>query len=58
MDRFNVISLVGEGSFGRVYKAIEISSKSIVALKIISKVIIWKLYILKFNLIALFFLVV
>lgn len=38
MDKYNVISLLGEGSFGRVYKAKRISDSTVVALKVISKV--------------------
>lgn len=38
MNKYEVISLLGEGSFGRVYKAKRISDTVIVALKVISKV--------------------
>ncbi|CAH1280049.1 unnamed protein product [Diabrotica balteata] len=37
MDKYEVIGTLGEGSFGRVYKAKELSSGSFVALKVISK---------------------
>lgn len=40
MDKYSDLSRIGEGSFGRVYKATEISSKKTVALKVITKV--WK----------------
>lgn len=39
MENYNISHLVGEGSFGKVYKAIEKSTQNIVALKILSKVI-------------------
>lgn len=38
MDRFHVIKLIGEGSYGRVYKATDKTTKNYVALKIIAKV--------------------
>jgi serine/threonine protein kinase len=38
MDKYEVIKLLGEGSFGRVYKAKIVSDGSFVALKVISKV--------------------
>lgn len=38
MNRFSVISLIGEGSFGRVYKANRKTDNEIVAIKIITKV--------------------
>lgn len=38
MDKYAISNLVGEGSFGKVYKAIDKQSKTTVALKIISKV--------------------
>lgn len=38
MDKYAINNLVGEGSFGKVYKAIDKESKTTVALKIISKV--------------------
>lgn len=38
MDNYEVIGLLGEGSFGRVYKAKQISNSKFVALKVISKV--------------------
>lgn len=38
MEGYKVICLVGEGSFGRVFKAKQRESKEVVALKIIRKV--------------------
>lgn len=38
MEQFEIVCLVGEGSFGRVYKANNKSSGETVALKIIRKV--------------------
>lgn len=38
MDAYKVISLVGEGSFGRVFKAKRRDTKEVVALKVIRKV--------------------
>lgn len=38
MDKYSISNLVGEGSFGKVYKAIDKQNKTTVALKIISKV--------------------
>lgn len=38
MDKYEVVSVVGEGSFGRVYKAKVLNSDSYVALKLIVKV--------------------
>lgn len=38
MDKYEVEGLLGEGSFGRVYKAKQTSDMKFVALKIISKV--------------------
>lgn len=38
MDKYDVIGLLGEGSFGRVYKAKQTSDARFVALKVISKV--------------------
>lgn len=38
MDKYEVVGLLGEGSFGRVYKAKQTSDSRFVALKIISKV--------------------
>lgn len=38
MDKYEVIGTLGEGSFGRVYKAKQVSDGSSVALKVISKV--------------------
>lgn len=38
MDKYDVIRLVGEGSFGRVYQAKQKDNQRIVALKVISKV--------------------
>ncbi|XP_076251775.1 STKc_STK36 domain-containing protein fused isoform X2 [Rhynchophorus ferrugineus] len=37
MDKYEVIGTLGEGSFGRVYKAKQLSNGSSVALKVISK---------------------
>ncbi|KAG5899921.1 hypothetical protein JTB14_002472 [Gonioctena quinquepunctata] len=37
MDKYEVIRTLGEGSFGRVYKAKQLSSDTFVALKVISK---------------------
>ncbi|CAG9863595.1 unnamed protein product [Phyllotreta striolata] len=37
MDKYEVIGTLGEGSFGRVYKAKQLSSGEFVALKVISK---------------------
>lgn len=39
MDKYEVIGLLGEGSFGRVYKAKQTSNNRFVAFKVISKVI-------------------
>lgn len=38
MDKYEVIGTLGEGSFGRVYKAKQLSTQTFVALKVISKV--------------------
>lgn len=38
MDKYSDLSRIGEGSFGRVYKATEIATKKTVALKVITKV--------------------
>lgn len=38
MDNYEVVGLLGEGSFGRVYKAKQVSNSQFVALKVISKV--------------------
>lgn len=38
MDRFQIKTIVGEGSFGKVYKAVEKTTDAIVALKVIGKV--------------------
>lgn len=38
MDKYDIIGSLGEGSFGRVYKAKRISDNIFVALKVISKV--------------------
>lgn len=38
MNRYTVSSLIGEGSFGRVYKATRKEDEQIVAIKVISKV--------------------
>ncbi|XP_030762693.1 serine/threonine-protein kinase fused-like isoform X2 [Sitophilus oryzae] len=37
MDKYEVVGTLGEGSFGRVYKAKQVSNGSFVALKVISK---------------------
>ncbi|XP_058119247.1 serine/threonine-protein kinase fused isoform X1 [Anopheles ziemanni] len=37
MEKYALSNLIGEGSFGKVYKAVDKTSKSIVALKIINK---------------------
>uniref|UniRef100_A0A1Y1N662 non-specific serine/threonine protein kinase n=1 Tax=Photinus pyralis TaxID=7054 RepID=A0A1Y1N662_PHOPY len=37
MDKYEVIGLLGEGSFGRVYKATKAGTSSVVALKVITK---------------------
>ncbi|KAK9879862.1 hypothetical protein WA026_008366 [Henosepilachna vigintioctopunctata] len=37
MDKYEVLGSLGEGSFGRVYKAKQISNSQVVALKVISK---------------------
>lgn len=41
MDNYEVFCLLGEGCFGRVYKAKQLSDSQIVALKVISKVSIF-----------------
>lgn len=38
MDKYSDLSRIGEGSFGRVYKATENATKKTVALKVITKV--------------------
>lgn len=38
MEKYEVVSVVGEGSFGRVYKAKVLNSDKYVALKLIVKV--------------------
>ena len=38
MDRYKVLEMIGEGSFGRVFKATERSTGATVALKLIPKV--------------------
>ncbi|KAB0794350.1 hypothetical protein PPYR_11189 [Photinus pyralis] len=37
MDKYEVVGLLGEGSFGRVYKATKAGTSSVVALKVITK---------------------
>lgn len=38
MDKYSKISIIGEGSFGRVYRGKNLNTEEIVALKIIEKV--------------------
>jgi serine/threonine protein kinase len=38
MERYEVLSIAGEGSFGRVYKAKQRETQEIVAFKVIPKV--------------------
>lgn len=38
MEKYAVSKLIGEGSFGRVFKATNISTKETVALKVVGKV--------------------
>ncbi len=38
MENYSIITLIGEGSYGKVFKATENESKNTVALKIILKV--------------------
>ncbi|KAJ8942227.1 hypothetical protein NQ314_010127 [Rhamnusium bicolor] len=40
MDKYEVIGPLGEGSFGRVYKAKQVSDGCFVALKVISKIVV------------------
>lgn len=44
MDKYEVIKLLGEGSFGRVYKAKVVADSSFVALKVICKVIFFNCF--------------
>lgn len=37
-ENYKILHLIGEGSFGKVFKAVEADSKSVVALKILIKV--------------------
>lgn len=37
MENYTILSLKGEGSFGKVYKATDKASKKVVALKVLSK---------------------
>lgn len=39
MDKYNVLSFIGEGSFGRVFKVRNKETDGIFALKVIRKVI-------------------
>lgn len=47
MDKYDVVSFLGEGSFGRVYKAKQKSDSTFVAVKVISKVSTFKPSIFK-----------
>jgi serine/threonine protein kinase len=38
MENYNILHLIGQGSFGKVFKASEISTQNVVALKILVKV--------------------
>lgn len=38
MEKYEVIGTLGEGSFGRVYRAKQLATQTHVALKVISKV--------------------
>nr|CAD7443216.1 unnamed protein product [Timema bartmani] len=40
MDKYEVLALIGEGSFGRVYKAKILTSDKIIALKAIRKIVV------------------
>lgn len=44
MDRYSKIGRIGEGSFGKVYKATDKTTKGIVALKVIQTVIFFFCY--------------
>lgn len=58
MDKYSDLSRIGEGSFGRVYKATEIATKKTVALKVITKVrlsIFLRLVITRFPLLRICF---
>lgn len=48
MDRYTKIGRIGEGSFGKVYKATDKTTKRIVALKVIQTVIFFFIYIFCF----------
>ena len=43
MDKYHVFGLLGEGAFGRVYKTKRIVDGELVALKVISKVMIYRI---------------
>lgn len=44
MEKYEVVSVIGEGSFGRVYKAKVLNSDKFVALKLIVKVSTYPIY--------------
>lgn len=52
MDRYSKIGRIGEGSFGKVYKATDKTTKDIVALKVIQTVIYFLLYFFILKLIS------
>lgn len=50
MEQYEVLGSLGEGSFGRVYKAKHLTGGQIVALKVISKVkVLFSLRILRYS---------